>query len=240
MPPKIGVTSGFRIKRSPRGAQTPQIILDIRFCDMVRRAGGRAVIVPPIEEPDALERELKELDGIVLSGGDDVPPERYGAQRHPAAELLQPRRVVSDFRLMELVDARELPVLAVCAGIQEWNVHRGGTLHQHLPDCGFNPAVVHRDPGRKEFLVHPVRFEPGSLIASILGTECLEVNTWHHQGIAELGRDLVATAWSEDGLIEAAEDPRRRFCLGLQWHPEDMAGDPLQQRLFDALVEAAK
>ncbi len=239
MPLRIGVTSGFSINRREDGTEAPRLKLDIRFCDMIRRAGGEPAVIIPTEDRDLLLRELEDLDAVVFSGADDVPPERYGAKCHPATELILPRRVASDFCVAELADERELPVLAVCAGIQQWNVHRGGTLHQHLPDRGFAPDVVHRDPQRKSFLKHRIRLAEGSLARRIAGTEWLTVNSWHHQGIDRIGRNLVPTAWSDDGLVEAVEDPRRRFCLGVQWHPEDMPDDPVQQRLFDALVEAA-
>lgn len=239
MRPRIGITCSYRMVRTIGGVETPQLRLDARFFDMTRRAGGRPILLAPPVDPAELDGELCELDGIILTGGPDVPPARYGAAPHEATKEMHPRRVASDFRVAAFADANELPLLAICAGIQQWNVHRGGTLHQHVPDLPRTPKVAHRDANGEDFAFHPVRVAPDSLLRTIVETDPLPVNSSHHQGLDRLGEHLVATAWAPDGLVEAVEDPRRHFCLGVQWHPEDLPDDPLQQRLFDALVRAA-
>lgn len=236
MRPRIGITCGYEIVRTESGYEYPRIGLDARFCDAIYAAAGEPVIVPPSESEDHLLRILESLDGLILTGGRDVPPERYDAAPHPATKTLHPRRAASDFAITRLADQRELPLLAICCGVQEWNVHRGGTLYQHLPDLTTQPRVSHTDGD--DFSFHPVRLKSGSLVEAILEANPATVNSSHHQGLDRIGRDLVPTAWSDDGLVEAVEDPRRRFCLGVQWHPEDMPDDPAQQRLLAAIVEA--
>ena len=237
--PRIGVTTGFGIVRAEGGTELHRLTLDVNYCDMIRRAGGRPIVIPPTEDRDCLVAELDDLDGLLLSGSNDIVPARYGAEPHPQTEPMLPRRDASDFSVIAFADERELPVLAVCGGLQEWNAHRGGTLIQHIPDREALPEIVHRDPQRKQFLHHRVRLAEGSLLRRIAGNEWLTVNSWHHQALDRMGHDLVPTAWSDDGIIEAAEDPHHQFWIGVQWHPENMVDDPIQRRLFNALVEAA-
>ncbi len=238
--PVVGITCAFRVTTSPLGVESPGASLDARFLDLLRQAGARPVIIPPaLAEDDRLTDILETLDALILSGGPDVPPQRYGAEPHPATRPLHPRRVWTDFAAAAFADDRGLPVLGVCGGMQEWNVHRGGTLHQHLPDLATSPVVAHRHVNGQDFEYHEVRVEPGSLLHRIVGCPRLRVNSSHHQGVDRLGRGLLACAWSEDGLVEAFEDPARRFCLSVQWHPEDMPEDPLQRGILAALVQAA-
>jgi gamma-glutamyl-gamma-aminobutyrate hydrolase PuuD len=212
--------------------------VDARFADLIVAAGGLPAFIPPTENAEALAEFIDSVDAVILSGGPDIPPERYGREAHPATSCMHPRRECSDFRAIELAEGRGLPLLAICLGIQEWNVYRGGTLHQHVPDLTLQPAVAHRDG--PAFAFHSVRLAAGSLIQSIVRTNPLPVNSSHHQCLDQLGASLVATAWAEDGIVEAVQDPRRRFALGIQWHPEDMPDDPIQRRIFQALVAAAK
>jgi putative glutamine amidotransferase len=151
---------------------------------------------------------------------------------------MHPRRECTDFHALQVAEARGLPLLAICLGIQEWNVSRGGTLHQHIPALRLKPHVAHRDG--PNFVFHPVQLARGSLLHSIVDIDPLPVNSSHHQCVDRLGNDLAATAWAADGMVEAVEDPRRSFALGIQWHPEDMPDDPLQRKIFQALVTAAQ
>jgi len=235
--PRIGITCRYQIRKTPGGAEVPEVSLDGRFGDLLLAAGGMPLLIPHAGDPEALAEFMDSLDAVIFSGGPDVPPARYGAAADPHTAPMHPRREATDFQVLAMAEQRELPLLAVCLGVQEWNVSRGGTLHQHLPDLGLLPPVAHRDG--TEFAFHPVRLASGSLIHAIVGTSPLPVNSSHHQGLDRLGRGLVATAWSEDGLVEAVQDPHRPFALGLQWHPEDMPYDPLQRRIFEALVAAA-
>jgi putative glutamine amidotransferase len=183
------------------------------------------VVLPP-DDVDA--DVLRTLDALVLAGGADLDPARYGVPADPRTES-QPTRDAGELTLLTAALAADLPVLGVCRGMQLLAVAHGGRLHQHLPDIVGHDR--HRPaPGR--YGAHDVRFAPGSLASSVMGTTG-RVNTYHHQGVADPGR-LTASGWADDGVIEAVEDPERRFVLGVQWHPE--ADDDV--RPFRALVEA--
>ena len=210
--------------------QNPAVLLPANYADQVAAAGGIPVLLPPMP---GVATAVDRLDGLLLTGGGDIDPARYGAQQHPRTGRVSVPRDAAELELLDAATAAGLPVLGVCRGLQLLNVARGGTLHQHLPnDAGHTPA-----PGT--FGSHPVRVAAGSRLAGILGANGagVDVPTAHHQAVERLGDGLVATAWAEDGVIEAVEpsaagDP---FLLAVQWHPE--AGtDP---RLIEALVAAA-
>jgi putative glutamine amidotransferase len=230
MRPIIGITTYVESVAWGAWQLRPAALLPYEYVQLVAAAGGRAVLLPPDGYgADGADDLVAALDGLILSGGADVEPARYGAAPHPAIET-QPERDVAELPVVRAALAADLPVLGVCRGMQVLSVACGGRLHQHLPDVtgheGHRPA-----PGVVG--AHRVRYAPGSRIASIMGADT-EVNAYHHQGVADPGR-LTPTAWAEDGLIEAVEDPARRFVLGVQWHPE-VAGDV---RPFAALAEAA-
>ncbi|PBC70990.1 anthranilate synthase component 2/putative glutamine amidotransferase [Streptomyces sp. TLI_235] len=196
------------------------------YVDAVSRAGGTPVLLPP--QPGGVGRLLDALDGIVLAGGSDIDPARYGAAADPRTG--EPHRARDDweFELLHAALDRDLPLLGVCRGLQLLNVALGGSLLQHLPDGSHQqvPAV---------FVRQPVRIRPGSRLAGILG-EHTKVNCYHHQAAARLGTGLQPTAWSADETVEAVELPDHRFALGVQWHPETHPDD---LRLFEALTNAA-
>ena len=228
MRPIIGITSYVeRVRWSVW--DTVVSLLPHRYVDAVTAAGGRAVLLPPSTE--AVERTLAGLDGLLLAGGADIEPARYGAVPDPRTECRQPDRDAAELPLLTAALGRNLPVLGVCRGMQLMVVAHGGRLIQHLP-----AAVGHDDhrpaPGR--YGDHAVTFAAGSRLHELLG-ERAGVRSYHHQGIADVGTGLSATGWAPDGTIEAVEAPDRTFALGVLWHPE--AGD--DPRLFEALVGAA-
>ncbi|MET7670422.1 gamma-glutamyl-gamma-aminobutyrate hydrolase family protein [Micromonospora luteifusca] len=204
----------------------PAVLVPEAYVRAVTVAGGRAVVLPP---DDVDGDVLAVLDGLLLAGGADVGPGRYGQPPHPRTED-RPDRDAGELTLLAAALAAELPLLGVCRGMQLLAVAYGGTLHQHLPDVvgheGHRPA-----PG--VYGSHAVRFAAGSLAASVLaGVD--RVNSYHHQAVADAGR-LAVTGWAEDGVIEAVEDPALPFVFGVQWHPENEP-DP---RPITALVGAA-
>lgn len=204
-------------------------VLPRTYVEMTERAGGIPVLLPPngSARPELVHR----LDGLVLTGGADIDPSRYGAPAHPASGT-RPDRDESEFTLFALARAVDMPVLAVCRGLQLVNVALGGTLHQHLPDVLGHTGHA-RTPG--VFGVTTVRTLPGSRVAAIAGPE-VSAHCHHHQAINTLAPDLVATAHAADGTIEAAEARTGPFLVGVQWHPEENATD---LRLMRALVEQA-
>jgi len=196
----------------------------------IERAGGRPLLVPPSD--DAVEETIAVLDGLLLSGGNDVAPDSYGADAHPETNGTRPERDRAELALLEAALARDLPVLAVCRGVQVLNVARGGDLVQHLPDEVGHER--HRAVKGK-FSEHPVRVQGGSRLGAALGAEA-HVKSHHHQGVGRVGEGLREVAWADDGTIEGLEDPRRRFAVGVLWHPE--AGE--DTKLFEALVREAR
>jgi gamma-glutamyl-gamma-aminobutyrate hydrolase PuuD len=193
----------------------------------VEKAGGRALLVPPDDEGN--EEVLDALDGLVFSGGGDLTPETYGAEADPATKGTNPERDRGELALLNAALARDLPVLAICRGIQVLNVARGGEIVQHLPD------VLGHEEHREvvgEWSEHTVRVDPSSRLEEVKGS----VKSHHHQGLGRIGEGLREVAWAEDGVVEAVEDPDKPFVVGVLWHPE--AGE--DQKLFEQLVEAAK
>jgi putative glutamine amidotransferase len=203
------------------------------YIDALHRSGAveAAMLAVPVDTEGARAR-LERVDGLLLSGGPDVDPARYGQERHP--ETYGVSAVRDDFEVALALAAIELglPTLAICRGIQVLNVALGGTLVQHLPDV---TDQVHR-PGTH----HAVTVTPGSRIHAALGVDRAVGLSWHHQAIDRLADGLVVTGRADDGTIEAVELEGDAWIVGVQWHPEDTAAeDVLQQRVFDAFVERA-
>jgi gamma-glutamyl-gamma-aminobutyrate hydrolase PuuD len=210
--------------------EVPAVLLPERYVTSVVAAGGVAVVLPP--QPGLLVPVVSRLDALVIAGGPDVDPSRYGADRGPHTAVPRETRDASELDVVAAAEAARLPVLGVCRGMQLMNVARGGSLVQHLPDVVGHAGHA---PGKGVYGRHEVRIEPGTRTAAALGAEKADVPTYHHQGLDRLGAGLVVTAWAEDGTIEAVEDPSLPFFLGVQWHPE--VGEDLT--LFRSLVAAA-
>jgi gamma-glutamyl-gamma-aminobutyrate hydrolase PuuD len=227
--PVIGITTYAQQARW--GAwDVPAAVVPLAYVDVVERAGGRPLLVPPSE--NGVEETLAALDGIVFSGGGDIDPRVYGADAHPETDTPHERRDRAELALLQAALQHDLPVLAVCRGSQLLNVARGGDLVQHLPDEVGSHA--HKEvPGA--FSEHGVRIAQGSRLGGIVG-ERGDVMSHHHQGLGRVGDGLVEAAWADDGTVEAVEDPSHRFAVGVLWHPE--AGE--DDTLFAALVEQAR
>jgi putative glutamine amidotransferase len=206
------------------------VLLSRDYADSVVRAGGIPVLLPPIGAgyPELVTR----LDGLLLAGGADVDPTRYGRPPHPETTGLRPDRDTFEFGLLTEALHAELPVLAVCRGMQVLNSALGGTLRQHIPDQVAHDG--HR-PKPGTFGTTNVTVAQGSRTAGILGRET-KVNCHHHQAIDAVADDLLVTARADDGTVEAVELTSARFVIGVQWHPEQDATD---DRLVAALVAEA-
>jgi gamma-glutamyl-gamma-aminobutyrate hydrolase PuuD len=212
-------------------------VLPENYFELVAAAGGRPLLLPPPssapEGPGAAADEvIAVLDGLVLTGGGDVDPRAYGEEPDPEVSGVDLVRDASERALLAAALRADIPVLAICRGCQVLNVELGGTLVQHLPDVVGHRA--HRD-APLEFGPVEVQTVPGTLAADVFGTGPTVLCS-HHQAIAALGRGLVTTAATTDGVVEAVELPSARFVLGVQWHPEEGK----DQRPFDALLAAAR
>jgi putative glutamine amidotransferase len=201
----------------------------LSYVTCIERVGGRVMLVPPTGI--GVGETLDALDGLVLSGGEDLHPELYGADLHPETQKTRPDRDRAELALLEGALERDMPVLAVCRGSQVLNVALGGDLVQHLPEVVGSERHKHT-PG--EFADHDVDLQSGSRLAGLLGDRA-PVKSHHHQGYGRLGEGLEPVAWAEDGTIEALEHQSKPFALGVLWHPEE--GEDLA--LFEALVREA-
>lgn len=212
-----------------RAAFLPQ-----QYFTSVTDVGGIAVLLPPQPGPEAAAAAVLDgLDALILTGGLDVQPELYGAERDPRTDPARPDRDAWELALLRGAEERRMPVLAICRGLQLANVAHGGTLHQHLPDAlGTERYRI----GGGVFADNVVDVAPGSRLAQQLGVGAFGVHSYHHQGIDRLGDGLVATAHTDDGLVQAFEATGDGYLVGVQWHPEENAED---KRLFAGLVDAA-
>ena len=234
--PTIGITASLESVTSGPWVE-PSAVVPIHYCEAVQRAGGRAVLLVPDASDAADPGEILDLvDAVLVTGAaGDVDPARYGAERHPETHPVAPLRDDFEFALVHAAEARDMPLLGICRGMEVFNVAHGGTLEQHLPDA-LGTDAHSRTPG--DFVRHAVRLEPGSLAARAVGAERTEVRGFHHQGVRDVGEGLRATAGSdlEDGIVEGIERPDRSFALGVLWHPEEDESS----RVISALAEAAK
>lgn len=199
------------------------------------RAGVRPVLLPPTS--GAPENQLAPFSGLLLAGGGDLDPDRYGGGPHPAVYGVDHARDHLELGLVRAALAAGLPIFAICRGMQVLNVALGGTLHQHLPDLlGMD---LHGHPTGQASVQHDVKVATGTRLASACGAEVLRCTSHHHQGLDRLAEELVAVAWSGDGLVEAVEPAGQpdRWVVGVQWHPEmTSADDPAQQAIFDGFA----
>ncbi len=210
------------------------------YIQALDRAGGTPAMLSPGTGgiADGGDRLLERFDALVLVGGGDVDPRRYGQDPHPSLYGMDPERDGMEFELLLAADLIGMPTLAICRGAQVMNVAFGGSLLQHLPDVpGLSP---HGIPGGGAAAAHDVKVAESSRLFSAAGRTVLACSSHHHQGLDRLGDGITAVGWSGDGLVEAIERDRG-WMLGAQRHPEDTAAtDPGQQALFDALVEQAR
>jgi putative glutamine amidotransferase len=248
-PPLIGVvTHELRAEAEPawalargrreRDLAPHRLSLRLTYTQAVQEAGGIAIVVPTHGFVDDTAALLDRLDGLVFSGGPDLDPAVYGHAPHPQ---LGPDvdRAGDEYELAMHAGAaeRDLPVLAICRGMQALNVSRGGTLHQHLPDL---TSLEHNQSQRPFAPTHAVAVAPGSALHRLTGADVLGVNSYHHQAIDRLGTGLEVCATAPDATVEAVWDPAARFCLGVQWHPEVLTHRADHAPLFEHLVAAAR
>ncbi len=245
----VGITTAELSAPQQPGSQSssefPQrkLMLGMDYADAVSGAGGIPIVIPPGSLPD--EALIGRLDALVVSGGPDIDPSLYGEGPH---DHLGPTEPDSDRHELEVVRAADelgLPILAICRGMQLVNVARGGRLWQDIPT--EQPSdVVHRqmDPGT--VMTHSIVIDGDSTLAGLTYGEAeghrhhLPVNSFHHQAVRELGRDLRMTAWAEDGIVEGFEATDHPFLVGVQWHVESLVHDPRHAALFSGLVHAAR
>jgi len=223
--------------------ETDRFYLARYYSEAVEAAGGVPVHLSLIPRVEYVASVMGRLDGVLLPGSaSDVDPLRFGQEPHPRLGQVHPLRDETDSLVLAEVEARRLPLFAICYGMQIWNVERGGTLIQDITSQ-WPEAVKHEQGAPRGRRSHSLRLLEGSLLAELAGGgAAAQVNSHHHQAIERLGASMRATAWSPDGLVEGVEDIRGdRWAVGVQWHPEiDWQGDGFSTRLFGSFVEAAR
>jgi len=208
-----------------------RVTLNTAYVRALENAGLVPLAVPTMLAADRAAAALAAVRGLVLTGGEDVAPDRYGATPHPRLGDVDPVRDAAELALIAAARSRRLPILAICRGIQILNVALGGTLYQDLDS--ERPGLV---PHSDETARHGVRVAAGSLLERTLGMRSATVNSRHHQAIRDLAPGLKAVAWADDGVIEAAEpaDANAPWIVAVQWHPEDLT----ERALFDGFARA--
>lgn len=234
--PRIGITMRLEL-------ETDRFYLARHYSEAVEAAGGAPVHIGLIPRADYIAAVMLGLDGVLLPGSDsDVDPLRYGHEPRPQLGSVHPVKDETDALVLDEIEKRRLPLLAICFGMQILNVTRGGTLIQDIASQ-MPAALKHQQGAPRDRRSHRVRILEGSMLQGLAGgAKAALVNSHHHQAIETVGRDLVATAWTSDGLVEALEETRAdRFALAVQWHPEiAWEEDGLSRRLFERFVAAAR
>ena len=234
--PVIGLT----LDREPPGTYSkthPWYALRENYCAAIVASGGLPILLP--HEPERAEDYLALLHGLVVTGGAfDVDPALFGAALRHDTVTTKDRRTQFELAITRAAVARDLAVLGLCGGQQLLNVALGGTLIQHIPD-EVPGALAHEQPNPRTEPGHDVRIARGTLLHRVTGMDAMQVNSAHHQAVKDPGPGLVVDAVAADGVIEGIEDPRRRYCLGVQWHPEYFLSDG-DRRIFASFIAACR
>lgn len=238
MRPVIGVPS-YEAKRAV--SQRPIVANNIAYMRAIEQAGGAPLLIPPLTDEDSLSAIFAKLDGLLLSGGGDIEPRCYGAERLSVCGPAEPSRDIAELALTRWALEHKLPILGVCRGHQMLNVALGGTLVQDirtaLPGAMRHDRIDHR----RDWRAHMITVEAGSRLEEILGTREHRVNSLHHQALDQLGKGVRVLARAEDGAIEAMDVRGQPFALAVQFHPEELAAtDEPSRRFFAAFVRACQ
>ncbi|MFN0095565.1 MAG: gamma-glutamyl-gamma-aminobutyrate hydrolase family protein [Dehalococcoidia bacterium] len=235
--PLIGITTSI----APAGKGPERVSLNTDYMRSVEAAGGVPILLPQTLGPAALDALFPALGGLVVTGGGDVNPARYGETPHPTVLGVSDERDAFEAALIERALAARLPLFCICRGMQILNVALGGSLHQDIPS-DFATTIQHAQTDPRETPTHAVHVQPETKLAALLGAGELRVNSMHHQSVRRLGAGLEAVAWAPDGVVEAVELPRHDgFLAAVQWHPEELAATIGHAKaLFAALTAAAR
>ena len=232
--PLIGLTCS----RIPNQDGFPTFAVNDTYSRSISTAGGIPILIPLELTKSDLDALLDRVDGVVFTGGYDIDPHKYGGQSHPKVMHIDQDRDELEIHLVKTMAEQGMPILGICRGLQVINVAMGGSLYEHLPQQ-FTGSIQHDNHDKpRDHLSHHVVVEKDSLLAQILASKQVQVNSLHHQGVRKLGNHLHPTAYSPDGLVEAFELPGAAFGLAVQWHPEELQEHEDQRRLFHVFVKA--
>lgn len=245
MAPIIGVTATLKedVEATATRPLGKFVRADLDYVEGVAQAGGVPFVLPPAIEARDVADAIASLDGLLLSGGSDLHPSYYGEEPIPELDVTIPERDELEMALVEGALQRGIPIFGICRGLQVLNVALGGTLYQDLPSQVEPDLVMHRQTTPKWQPTHEVEFYGRTRTAEIAGSDVIKVNSYHHQAVKDLSNELVVSARSSDGLVEAAEsrDFSDRWIVAVQWHAEAMRDTgPEQRHFFEAHVAAAE
>ncbi len=212
----------------------------VTYADTILAHGGSPLMVPLMTDREALESIVEVAAGLLLPGGVDVDPSLYGQEAHPMLGAVEPKLDFMERELVQAAYGRDMPILAICRGLQSLVVTLGGSLYQDLPSETSGIPHEVRQHGRSH-LAHSVRLTSSSRLAGMLGSDDIPVNTFHHQGVRDVPEQLQVVGRAEDGQIEAVEDPNQTFVFGVQCHPEELwqSAEPRFGNLFARFIEAS-
>ncbi len=235
--PLIGITSGHT--KNEYGQPAVQVLRT--YIREVIKAGGIPLVIPSETPPEILDELYARLDGLILTGGDDIGIHHFDGEPHPTVQKPDDERDVIELALTKIAVKGNKPLLGICRGIQTLNVALGGDLYTHIQDQHPEKVKHNYYPEYpRDLISHPVTIKPDSKLFDIVGKDKIKVNSLHHQGVKTLANDLVATAVSPDGIIEATELPDHPFAIAVQWHPEWIPEKPASKALFNAFIAAAR
>jgi putative glutamine amidotransferase len=238
-PPLIGIPTMNDIDSA--GVHAPRFSNNQSYVRAVEAAGGAPILIPHLEDANALRRIYDMLDGILLSGGVDIHSKFYGQEPHPALDPSDVGMDRTETTLLPWALEDDMPVLGICRGEQVLNVVMGGTLIQDIYSQ-YPTTIDHRESYKRrirDFLAHDIVIQDGTRLRELVGADRVWVNTSHHQSVDQVAPGLIATAWSPDGIVEAVESPDRRVLVAVQCHPEELwRKQAWAKRLFAAFVEA--
>ena len=233
----VGITCSTQTTEEGGARQT----LNRAYVWAVERAGGIPIVLPVTTEKDVIARYLSVIDGLLLSGGVDVAPAYYGQEPHPRLGSVDADRDTTELPLIREAVAQDVPIFAICRGIQALNVALGGTLYQDLPS-EYPSDIAHRQEQNqipRDQPSHSIRIDPESRLRAVAGAQEMRTNSFHHQALRNVADGLRVTAQAPDGVIEAVESPTHRYVVGVQFHPEETAPkDEKSRRLFESFVAA--
>lgn len=237
--PKLPII-GFTLDHETNGSYSKMPFYAIRenYCTSVSTLG--AIPMPLVHEVELVDHFLNLIDGLVIIGGAfDIHPSLYGVSDMHSTVTLKEKRTQFEWAITKQAVERDVPVLGICGGEQLLNVVLGGTLFQHVPESFPDSIILHEQPNPRTEPGHNIAIEKGTLLHKIVGSTTLSVNSAHHQAVAKAAPSLVVNATADDGVIEGIEYPGKRFCLGVQWHPEYTvnSGD---KKIFEAFVSACQ
>jgi len=232
MKPLIGITA--EVKEDGRH-HMPEV-----YTKAIIQAGGIPLLIPLIPEED-IDELCERIDGLFVTGGEDIDPSYYGADPHIHLGKIAPKLDAMEFALVQKILEMDKPYIGVCRGLHMLNVVSGGTLYQSMHSQREEEVMQHLQKAERSHRSHPVKVEKDSRMYGMLQEEELKVNSFHHQAVNEVGKDLRIVAKAPDGIIEGIESTKHKFVFGFQWHPEEFAieGDEASKRVFKEYIEAA-